>query len=37
VGGADGQIIPRGLGLAVKVAEAASNLRVENRRLVLKR
>lgn len=37
VGGAEGQVIPRGLGLAVKVAETASNLRVENRRLVLKR
>lgn len=37
VGGAEGQIIPRGLGLAVKVAESASNLRVENRRLGLKR
>jgi hypothetical protein len=30
-------VIPRGLPLAVKVAEAASNLRVENRRLVVKR
>jgi hypothetical protein len=37
VGGAEGQIIPRGLGLAVRVAEAASNLRVESRKLVLKR
>jgi serine/threonine protein kinase len=37
VGGAEGQVIPRGLGLAVKVAEAASNLRVENRRLALRR
>jgi WD40 repeat protein len=37
VGGAEGQIVPRGLGLAVRVAEAASNLRVESRKLVLKR
>lgn len=37
VGGAEGQIIPRGLGLAVRVAEAASNLRIENRRLAIKR
>ena len=37
VGGADGQVIPRGLPLAVRVAETASNLRVEGRRLVVKR
>jgi hypothetical protein len=37
VGGAEGQIVPRGLGLAVRVAEAASNLRIESRKLVLKR
>jgi hypothetical protein len=36
LGGAEGQIIPRGLPLATRVAEAASNLRVESRRLVAK-
>lgn len=37
VGVAEGQIFPRGLTLATRVAESASNLRVKNRKLVIKR
>lgn len=36
-GGAEGQIFPRGLELAQRVAQSASNLRVKDRKLVVKR